>query len=116
MGVGSGGQEGHGPPWIFIHGIFRSFCAIFRSFFAIFGLFYHWSPLWKRLNSAIFWNFLLFSVFFSVGEPPGIWLQCLLFLIGIAGTTGMNMTHMSVEVKGVLNPNFRPFSFELKKN
>jgi len=20
MGVGSGGQEGHGPPWIFIHG------------------------------------------------------------------------------------------------
>jgi len=61
MGVGSGGQEGRGPPGFSYMVFFGLFCY-FSAFFSFPPL-----PPWKRFNSAIFQYFLLFSVFFSVG-------------------------------------------------
>jgi len=82
MGVGSGGQAGHGPlpPWIFIHGtnlvdkslkvlFFVFFFAIFRSFFPLpplpgrgllvpflvfFAIFQYFFPLRLRLGTSVY--------------------------------------------------------------
>jgi len=77
MGVGSGEQEGAWPPWIFKHGIFRSFFAIIQSFF-------RWPSSGKdlivlqyfavffaifRSSFAIFQSFCYFSVFFPLALP-----------------------------------------------
>jgi len=71
MGVGSGGQGGRGPPWIFKYGtniVDKSLKVLFLGLFLLFfGLFFRWPPL-KETNSAIF---LLIFGLFSVGSPPG---------------------------------------------
>jgi len=48
MGVGSGGQGGHGPLWIFLHGtdiVDRGLIMLFSVFFAIFRSFSVAPPL-----------------------------------------------------------------------
>jgi len=45
MGVGSWGQGGHGPPWIFIHGTNIVERALKVLFLAIFWSFLRWPPL-----------------------------------------------------------------------
>jgi len=65
MGVGSGWQGGGGcvavaTLWIFIPGTVDSGLTVL-----FFGLLFRCPPSWKRINSAIFPSFLLFSVFFS---------------------------------------------------
>jgi len=57
MGVGSGGAGGPWPPWIFMHGtniVDRGLKVLFFGLFCHFSVFFCWSPLWKKLNSAIF--------------------------------------------------------------
>jgi len=56
MGVGSGGQEGAVPPWIFIHGTYIVDRGLIVLFFGLYLLF--------------FGLFCYFSVFFP-SSPPG---------------------------------------------
>jgi len=72
MGVGSGGQAAV-PPLIFIHGAYIADKGLivlsFGVFLPLFGPFFRCTPPWMRLNSAIFWSFLLvFGLFFPL--PP----------------------------------------------
>jgi len=65
-GVGSGPV----PPWIFKHGrniVDRGLKVLFSACFDIFRSFFR-SPPWKRLNRAIQYFLLIFSIFFSL--PP----------------------------------------------
>jgi len=60
MGVGSGGQGGPWPPWIFIDGtdiVHKGLTVLFLGLFCYFLVFFLFRPPWKSFNSAIFRSF-----------------------------------------------------------
>jgi len=77
MGVGSGGQGGTVPPWIFIHGtdiidraIFRSFLVLFFGLFLLFFGVFSVASSWKRRLVLFFVIFLLFFILFPLPPLP----------------------------------------------